>query len=54
MRTYEPESTLRNRVMERTLSWVLVPDLSHVQQQLQMTKCFLLVDKLAIFKLFFL
>lgn len=53
MRTYEPESVLRSQVMERRLSLVLVPDSSHVQQQLKMTKCFLLDDKLAILKLFF-
>jgi len=53
VRTHEPESMRRSRVTERRLSWVLVADSSHVQQWLKMTKCFLLVDKLAIFQLFF-
>lgn len=34
--------------MEGILSWALVPDLSHVQQQLKMIKCFLLDNKQAI------
>lgn len=42
-----------NEVMERRVSWALISASSHVQQQLKMSKCFLLDDKLAILKLFF-